>query len=682
MLDPETASFSLPAGGAVGALLLLGLGAELVRRRHQFQRFRRPGERMPRPSADAQDAEATARDAAQDAGPDLLTRALSQVAAESVRTGRPMPDIRLVRSTPRSVTLDLASTAEVALAPFRAVDASRWTLDPGQLSTELPAAAGDLPPALPGLVTLGFTGDETVLLNLESAGTLAVSGPEDLVADVLRGLAAELAFGPASRSTERVLCVSDARIATALEPGAVEVRTDPDRVVAALRSTIERTWTPIDDQVDTEGAGAGTTGARDRAVDQPRADVQAGVSTVEDSERDPLLIVLCDRRVGVPVPPNSGCALITTAGTDAAGATLAVQPGGRALLLPERQVLAPQSLSPRSTQAVVDTLRCADLPAVPAPGIEDFGSVDARADRNAPELVDLREPISSDPGGRRGGVQSELFDLGPDQFDRGPDTVDGGPGQEPDSMRNMHGGAHGAGVESAAPAAPRPASERAGPAPVGKFTDAPAVEPPASPAPRVLLLGEVLVENAHGAAESTRLGRLAETAAFVALNPGARPSELQSALWPGRRSNPQTCRQMISRARTWLGRTDQGEPYLMPFSQSDGRLRLRAEVGSDWQDFRRLAALGLADPSDTAHLTEALALVRGRPFGAVASRELPWADLHINEMISLITDVAHALATRHEQAGRRSAACESALRGLQTESEAQMLEEIVARTAP
>ena len=137
---------------------------------------------------------------------------------------------------------------------------------------------------------------------------------------------------------------------------------------------------------------------------------------------------------------------------------------------------------------------------------------------------------------------------------------------------------------------------------------------------------------------------------------------------------------MISRARTWLGRTDAGEPYLMTFAESEGRLRLRAEVGSDWADFQRLAELGLADPEDTEHLTAALALVRGRPFGAVASRELPWADLHINEMISLISDVAHALAVRHERAGRRSAARDAALRGLRTESESEVLEAIVART--
>lgn len=187
--------------------------------------------------------------------------------------------------------------------------------------------------------------------------------------------------------------------------------------------------------------------------------------------------------------------------------------------------------------------------------------------------------------------------------------------------------------------------------------------------------------GAGGQVDSTRVGRLAETVAFVLLHPDARPSELQSALWPSRRSNPQTCRQMISRARTWLGRTEMGEPYLMPFSDTGGRLRLRADVGSDWADFQRLADLGLADPDDTELLTEAIRLVRGRPFGAVVARELPWADLYINEMISLVTDVAHELALRHERAGRWSAARDAALRGLLTQSESEALEEILSRVA-
>ncbi len=322
-----------------------------------------------------------------------------------------------------------------------------------------------------------------------------------------------------------------------------------------------------------------------------------------------------------------------------AGATLVVDDSGMAVLLPEREHLVPQHLSRMATRDIVEALRATDLPETDPPvNVRPGGP--AATDELTTGQTGLWESAPSSPG---------VIDL------RENATMSGAPGDPRwrEEQRLLPWGLDHAGPVSLAAAAG---------------------------VPRVLLLGEVLVENAHGRCESTRIGRLAETAAFVALNPGSRPSELQGALWPGRRSNPQTCRQMISRARTWLGRTDAGEPYLMTFAESEGRLRLRAEVGSDWADFQRLAELGMADPEDTENLTAALALVRGRPFGAVASRELPWADLHINEMISLIGDVAHALAVRHERAGRLSAARDAALRGLRTESESEVLEAIAART--
>jgi hypothetical protein len=213
----------------------------------------------------------------------------------------------------------------------------------------------------------------------------------------------------------------------------------------------------------------------------------------------------------------------------------------------------------------------------------------------------------------------------------------------------------------------------------GSSSGASAVGTGPRPVPTILVLGELRVVDPGGPAESTRIGRLAETATFVLLNPESRPSELQAALWPQRRSNPQTCRQMISRTRTWLGRTDSGDPYLEPFSATQGRLRLRPEIGSDWARFQELAEVGFADPQDTEHLTAALRMVRGRPFGSVAARELPWADLHINDMLCLITDVAHELALRLESEGQFAAARDAVLRGLRTQTESEVLIADLAR---
>ncbi len=102
------------------------------------------------------------------------------------------------------------------------------------LAAELP----DRPRALGGLVTLGFSGPETVLLNLESAGTLAVQGSAEVTGDVLRGLAADLAFGPSSALTERTLCLSDPAIADAVEAGGMGVERDPVRATAMLAAVM------------------------------------------------------------------------------------------------------------------------------------------------------------------------------------------------------------------------------------------------------------------------------------------------------------------------------------------------------------------------------------------------------------------------------------------------------------
>ena len=631
-LDPEPdsapaataggAAIVLPAGGTVAALLLAGVGAELMRRRRQFQRHRRPGERMPASGPGAQQVERAARASGREPGLDLLHRALVQLADEAEAGGRALPDVRSVRVGAQSVVLDLAVPSGPAIAPFVPVDDTRWTLSMELLVAELP----DRPPALAGLVTLGFAGAETVLLNLDSVGTLSVTGPEEATGGVLRGLAADLAFGPSSALTERILCLVDPTVAQAVDSGGIGVERDPVRAAAALTAVMATSAV-------SGSAPAGTT---------PEA-------------ADPLLIVLSDRALEVRVPPRSGCALITTAPVAGAGATLVVDDSGRALLLPEREHLAPQRLSWSATRDIVEALSAADLPEADLP--DDLPEADLPA-------ADLPAAHTSPHG-----------PAGTDE----PTPGQAGLWESPASSAGVIDLRENAPMSGAVDDPRRVGEQRL--LPWGLEPVGPASEGAAAGVPRVLVLGEVLVENAHGKCESTRIGRLAETAAFVLLNPGSRPSELQGALWPGRRSNPQTCRQMISRARTWLGRTDAGEPYLMTFAESEGRLRLRAEVGSDWADFQRLAERGLADPEDTEHLTAALALVRGRPFGAVASRELPWADLHINEMISLIGDVAHALAVRHERAGRRSAARDAALRGLRTESESEVLEAILARTA-
>ncbi len=676
-VEPNDGAVVLVGGGALTSLLLAGFGVDLLRRRRQYQRYRRPGERMPAPGPDAKEAEAAARGALCGPLPSLLHRALAQLARSSARSGIPLPDVRLVRVTAESVELELESPCTEAVPPFRADDPRRWSLDQQQLDS----LSWDGPRALPALVTLGTAGRQTILMNLDVVGTLALSGPDPRVAEVVRGLALELAFGTACELTERTLCLADTSVAELLEAGSMGVEPDPRAVATMLAAAMELVRS------------------------QPCAPTHGGPSGPQPAdgaqpEGDPPHIVLADRPLSVVVAPRSGCALITSA--QPAGpvpARLVVDDAGTALLLPEGQHLTPQTLPRASADAVAELVSCTELPT----GSEGH----IRAER--PEIADGGQPVGAPDGDRRDGVpRVGRHDGTPGGREgggvRGRVELDGGGDEHVVQPRAVVGDAEGR-RELAGDGDARPASDPE-PPPAGRSGMGEDVvidlrdvvlggtvpsgppeggSPPVSSradAPRVLLLGEVRVENAHGKAESTRIGRLAETAAFVLLHPGARPSELQGALWPGRRSNPQTCRQMISRTRTWLGRTSSGTPHLMPFASTGGRLQLGDQVTSDWADFQELARIGLADPGDTAHLEAALALVRARPFGAVAARELPWADLHINEMISAITDVAHALATRHEEAGHRREAHDAALRGLLTECESELLEALARRTVP
>jgi hypothetical protein len=663
------AALLVPAGGTLAALLLAGLLREVVRRRQQFQRHRRPGEQMPTLDAGARAIEALGRDAAAEDAADLLDRVLSQLAIEAHAAGVDLPRVRTVRITSTSVRLDLSDLgpAQGALPPFVSVSERCWELDPALVTGAPKAVVGassatgphsvveadsvvgadsvavdassEGARAFPGLVTIGTRGEETILLDLAEVGTLQLAGAPEAIPGVLRALASELALGPARSATSRTLCLSDAALSEAIlaatEAGELTMEPDAARVRDTLVATMRR---------GSAGSGVG----------------------------DPLELVLSDCPVLTAVPERSGAALITTDPDVRGGAVLELDGHGGGLLQPDGLMLVPQTLGAAAAGHLSAVLAAADVPTDP-PHLPDSVVLLDSEGALLPACASGAVPLSLDESHGPAAADAAAVDGdGTDALSRSVPSL-GLPVRRSVSEPSVSEPSHSKPSLSTSPRATSPVA--------GRSAEVAARPADTQPAPRILLLGEVLVEHAHGRAESTRIGRLAETAAFILLNPGARPSELQSALWPGRRSNPQTCRQMISRARTWLGRTSEGEPHLMPFAETGGRLRLRPEVGSDWGEFQQLAEAGLADPEDTEHLDAALRLVRGRPFGPVAAREMPWADLPLNDMICLITDVAHELAIRHERAGRMRAARDAALRGLRTECGSEVLKAVAHRTA-
>jgi nucleoid-associated protein YgaU len=185
-------------------------------------------------------------------------------------------------------------------------------------------------------------------------------------------------------------------------------------------------------------------------------------------------------------------------------------------------------------------------------------------------------------------------------------------------------------------------------------------------APRVLLLGRVEVQGARGEGIHHRLARATELVAYLMLNPGASRHEVEEALWSGRRIEPATRRQLISRTRAWLGTTNEGQPYLESMLNGTGdTVRLRPDVTCDWHDFQHLARRGLAaGESGLADLEAALMLIRGRPFLGIDPRRYTWAERHVQEMVSIIADAAQKAATQLLSEGEPGRACDAASAGL------------------
>lgn len=211
--------------------------------------------------------------------------------------------------------------------------------------------------------------------------------------------------------------------------------------------------------------------------------------------------------------------------------------------------------------------------------------------------------------------------------------------------------------------------------PTPEPTDPDAASPPEPAAghihPQVRVLGPVDLVHPRGSVEPTRRSRLIELAAYLVLHPGGDHHAVTEAVWP--RGTTLTNRNTaVSKLRGWLGRDDDGRPYL-PAVGSAG-YRLAPMVDCDWHRFqkltRRAAARGSAGAED---LQAALELVRGTPFAGTPPTRYSWADWPRQEMSSRIADVAFQLSEIHLQAGAWDGARAAATRGLVAAPESERL---------
>jgi len=184
---PVNAGWSdLSTYGAVGGLLAAGVLAALGARRMVQARRRRPGQRLTGPT-EFSTLELALRATEDPPTVDLLNAALRTWAARS--PGADLPDVigAVLGST---ITLLLTEPATPS-SPFMAGPAAtQWVLDPDDTVEH----DTDVPAPFPTLVTIGHTtGGALVLIDLERAGAITLSGAGEDVIDVLSAMAIELA---------------------------------------------------------------------------------------------------------------------------------------------------------------------------------------------------------------------------------------------------------------------------------------------------------------------------------------------------------------------------------------------------------------------------------------------------------------------------------------------------------
>lgn len=157
--------------------------------------------------------------------------------------------------------------------------------------------------------------------------------------------------------------------------------------------------------------------------------------------------------------------------------------------------------------------------------------------------------------------------------------------------------------------------------------------------PTLLLLGPVELLGPAGSPPPRAEKRCLEYCAWILEHPGRTAQTMASALAIAegtRRSN-------MSRLRSWLGESDEGDAYL-PDAYS-GRIALHPGVSSDWQQLQILLAGGVVR-AGTETLRAVLQLVRGAPLADTAPGQWHWAEELRTDMMSCVRDVGVELSRR------------------------------------
>ncbi|TYB48545.1 BTAD domain-containing putative transcriptional regulator [Actinomadura chibensis] len=643
--EREESSVSARTVLGYSALAAAGLLALLALKRLVQQRRRRPGQRIRVPET-MSDSEMDMRAQQEPASVELLDTALRSLSLRLGRTGGTLPVLRGAHVTGETVELLLAEPA-APVPPFVTGSTDRlWKLDRDSEALLDPDDLQDVPSPYPSLVTVGFDRAFThVLIDLEAAGAVTLTGGDRHVHEVLSAFALEMAISP----------WADHIVITCVAFGA-----ELPRVFGTGRLRYAET---VDEALrDFE--------ARAREVSEVLADArigsvrQARTEQVADDSWTPQVILS-----SVPFGAEEVIrlrALVERDGADNLAAVIAAGDGSGPELpghwtldtTPDRTVdidpFGPVTIqritSDQYRQLVSDLSMANDETGVPHPDWQDVPPEPGEDDvRVAGRPLDPEQPDET-------------------LIDRAAQAVRESPAADASLLQRE--------LRISYEQASRLMKELA----TRGGADGPAPEPDLDPgAPDIRVLGRVEIGGRDvNDVEPGKRNLLPELAAYLHLNPGRTAEEVSRALGGARGPwSPSTRASNMSRLRAWFGRDAAGNVYVP--TQGQGRLYTLSGVGCDWDRFQARARRGLARLKTGAEdqgiddLREALALVRGQPFAGAGPTSYIWAEHLKQEMLSAIVDVVHALGVTLTGRGDAADARTVITRGLDIEPGSELL---------
>ena len=581
--EPVESATGVPLGIVVAAMSGIGLVAASVWRIVARNRARAVGNRRPgtqpvfRPPANT---EALLTRTSDDKGLTDLDEALRALGA-GLPADIAMPDLVGVMLTHDTITLLLDTAHNSPPAPFQVAEGGTvWTLD---RTIDLGAQATGAEAPFPTLVSIGHTDKSQLLLDLEQAGIINITGTQIDIADTMATMALELATTPLADTLE-ILCVGFGHELAGLD-----------------RVTVAANLDEATHRISVHAADVASVAAHTQ-LDGP-----AGRASGEGGDGWTPLVVFD------PTSDDPSQLLTAASETLRAGVTAVVTSAATSewqLELTEGHIRVPalgitrrrRNLRFDERSDVVATIADAKSPTiVDAPDLAaDILASSPSTDYDHDDVTPVEPPGADEdqPGPTATNTVIDLWDTpGPDQPD---DIEDHDPSASDDDASDR--------VFTPPPLpAPPPRPEPAGPPP----WDAEVI---------IRVLGPLRVERRDGEQAQFARSLTPEFLAYLAQHRhGVDSDTIMEALWPGEEPKKSRIHNLSADARKVLGTTEDGELYV---PRGDGLYRISPLVGSDFERFEQLVAHAttMAPVSAAVEaLHEALEFVTGMPYGGISS---------------------------------------------------------------